>query len=175
MWLAVQQYASKAQNSKNDTLQEDSEKVVSHSIIKGIVLDSLNDGHPVPFALIEVTLQDSTIMRSYTNTLGQFNILIDKEQKESDTMSISCIMLGYDKIKSTSTVRDTIDVEFFLLENHVCLKEIVIAVDPKNNKFIRGGMVGDVTQGIPLDRRGRTQVYHKHRHNFPGTKTYYSD
>ncbi|MGB0849968.1 MAG: hypothetical protein ACPGTP_01870 [Bacteroidia bacterium] len=174
IWLSIQNFVAKAQDTLSDSTEKDNNKVIAQCLISGVVLDSLNDGSPMPFALIEVHLDNEKVFRSYSDTLGRFRIEINTELKENDSLNISCTMLGYKKIERKSSVRDSIDVEFFLQENHACLNEVVIAIE-RDKQIIKGGMSGIIMMGIPVRRTPNLKVYRKHVHGYNGTKTYYSD
>ncbi|PCJ65653.1 MAG: hypothetical protein COA58_09615 [Bacteroidetes bacterium] len=173
-WLSAQQVILQAQTTETDTTNDTIEKTIEQCIVSGKVLDSLNNGNPIPFAFIEITLPDFTKYRSYSNTLGEFSIKVEHKLKTSDTISVTCTMLGYEKIERKSLARDTIEAEFFLEENHVCLNETIIMAR-RNKVTIMGGISGQVMMGIPMDDSKYRGVYRHHILDQFDTKTFHSD
>ena len=175
-WFNVKNSTLLAQVTKSKPIEESHDQKISTIRITGHVIDSLENMEPIPFAYIKIQLPDSSVQGTYSNAEGIFHLSIEKELNTSDSITISCSMLGYETSTQTTQVKDSIDMEVFLAQNHVCMKEQVITVD--EIRIIQGIMINDWTQGVPLDRGElihKKILYDYDTKNDYDTKTYHHD
>jgi len=165
--LSAKSTLLKAQNIEIDSREQDKHKTIDHCTITGTVVDSLENNEPLPFSYIIVTLPDSSVHHAYADELGKFNILIEQSLSTGDSLSINCKMVGYKETQISASIKDTIDLEVFLAQQHICLKAAVIQVE---KQIIQGTALG----GIPIDRTRNPQIYRKILDDYD-TKTLHHD
>lgn len=171
LWLSAKQLVVKAQNHTKTKTNEAKDSIISSSRISGVVVDSIENNTPMAFAYISVLLPDSSVRGTYTDGEGKFTLLIEQELSTADSMTISCALIGFETASITARIRDTVDAEIFMSQNHICLKEAVIL--GKKSTMIKGIITTRHFSGIPIDNRGR--IYKKELFDNYDTKTFYSE
>ncbi len=172
VWLSAKQMVAKAQEVAVNYANNSKDSKISKCHIKGVVIDSIQNSTPVAFALIRVKLPDGIIKKSYTDALGKFNITITQEYNNTDTITLYCDMVGYESVFINTIIKDTVDAEVFMSQNHICLKEAVILVK-KSTMMMRGTITHKHYSGIPVNTRN--EIYKKELFDNYDTKTFYSD
>jgi hypothetical protein len=171
-WLSAKQLVVKAQDQSIENANQAKDSTINSCRISGSVVDSLQNEEPLAYTYIQVTLPDSSIRGTYTDSLGNFSIYIDEEFNPTDTLSIVCNALGYEAVSIESRIKEVIEAEIYMSQNHICLKEAVIMVK-REPSGIKGAMTGSTFRGVPLDRDGI--IYKQEFFDSYDTKTFHSD
>jgi hypothetical protein len=165
--LSAKSTLLKAQTVNSDNQELDKHKIIEQCTLTGTVIDSIENNTPLPFTFVTVTLPDSSMHRTYADALGKFSLQIDKKLSTGDSLTITCTMIGYKETQIVSAIKDTIDMEVFLAQQHICLKTAVIHVE---KQIIQGTTMG----GAPIDRSSNPRLYRKILDDYD-TKTYHHD
>lgn len=143
-------------------------KIVDSCTVTGSIIDSLSANQPIPFAFIQLELPDSTTFRTYSDVAGNFKFKIDKPLSTADSIRLKCSMMGFETTDTLIKIKENIEADIILGENHFCLKEAVIAVDRKT--ILQGNMV----MGIWIND-GERRIYKNEEWDQYDTKTFHHD
>jgi hypothetical protein len=172
LWLSAKQLIVNAQADTKTKTNEAKDSIISSSRIAGVVVDSIENNTPMAFAYVRVLLPDSSVRGTYTDGEGKFTLFIEKELSTADSFTISCELIGFETASITARIRDTVDAEIFMSQNHICLKEAVIMVEIRQ---LKGIISGRTYSGVPMDRGEFPVIYRNKLLDDFDTKTYHSD
>ncbi len=175
LMLSVQEKLAIAQTETTDNTVDENVRTIENMKITGVVLDSLSDENKVAFATVILFKNNRKIGGAFTNVEGRFELTATEEVKESDSISIEISQIGFTTFtKDIATLKDSIDCEIYCKEEHVCLKEVVIAIDRAKRErvdIILGAMPGGTGRMTGVMRsNGRRKILDDY-----DTKTFYSD
>lgn len=131
--LSIQQKIVLAQTDTASNKEDDNTIRIENMKITGVVLDSLSDENKVAFATIILFKNNKKIGGAFTNTEGRFELTATEEVTEQDKIHLELSQVGQTTFtKNINTLKDSIDCEIYCKEEHVCLKQVVIAMERKN-------------------------------------------
>lgn len=154
--------------SENDTAnQQDS--VIHNMIVRGVIRDSLNNSTPMPFANIRVIKKDTVLEEGISDIDGLFNLQLTDSVSSSDTLKIEVEYVGFEKISQSFQPRDTMQLEIYLTELHICMgKEVVV----ERGRYFMG--LPHIVTGIMISNSGHKSIKRPLLDDYD-TKTYHHD
>jgi hypothetical protein len=119
--------------------------VIDKMTIKGTVRDTAGTDQLVAYATILLTINDIRVGGAYSDENGTFTLEINNTIKSTDKIRLTVKYLGYlDTKKEVNFLRDTIDCNVYVKDNHICLNENLIMT--QSNDMLQG----EITLGIML-------------------------
>lgn len=148
LMLSIQQKLLLAQTDSTDNKVDSNVKTIENMKIKGIVLDSLSDENKVAFATIILFKNNKKTSGAFTNIEGKFEITANEEVNEKDKLHLEVSQVGVTTFtKKIETLKDSIDCEIYVKEEHVCLKEIVITMGKLGQSDREPTVMGSMPMG----------------------------
>ena len=173
--LSIQHKLSLAQSDNVDKKVDDYVKTIDSMKITGVVLDSLLEESKIAFATVILFKNDKKIGGAFTNSEGRFELTASEAVSDTDSIRLEVSQVGFSTFsKKITALKDSLDCEIYCKEEHICLKEVTIAVDRRSLKedtrVIMGAMpFGRRMTGVMISNGSRKIL------DDYDTKTFYSD
>ena len=178
-WLMVKSNFAKAQaGSTANTAQTnpDTMQNVETSVqVNGIVMDSIDRMTPISYASIVIRNGETVLTGGLSRNDGSFELKLDSVNT-SDTLTVEVQYVGFETVAKTFTpnVNDTIRVDVYMKEEHICLNEHTIVLNRPDRGHFSG--IPTITMGVMVGERGRV-IYKNGKPLLDeyDTKTYHHD
>jgi len=159
IWLGVKAKVEAAIplnfSTKNHTTPDSTEiKTVSKMVVEGTVYDSTDGNMGVVGVSVTISRGDSILGQTTTDVTGSFNLNLSNLDFTSEDCSVKVVMFNSTIAEKTFSPRDSVDIDIYIKEAHICMNEVVI-VRPSR---LREDMY---YAGIPVMTVG-VLVSHKH-------------
>ena len=173
-WMGVKKvFGDEPQEPRNSNVVstkdsvDNKDSIINKMIVRGVILDSLNNSTPMPFAHIRILKEKVLLQDGISDLEGQFEINVTDSLSTNDTLTLEVEYIGYKKITKEFQPNDTLQIEIFLNELHVCMgREVVL----EGRRVFQGIM----TTGIMITPTGHRSIK-RHLLDEYDTKTYHHD